>query len=459
MLNAEPNSEEIVIVGCCTCVFGELADDHIYITPVPSDCFDHAVGAFNHKLKMIGYVWARQALAMSKWMSAHQLEYVEARIKKEERDPMRMWKAETAIPIHLPKEEVTSNIDINWAGHLPIMSSLMPDPSVNLSLMLLRDELMGATEWKDCMNDWVDNLLKALSVDLSAKLSKACFDVYLMMINSKIEAIRAHGYLLFRELLYHESETHLNWWLEQWWPTFLSKVAASDLVAAYESKYSLEQIENLLNDAPAYLFHTYKNKHALFAVHLYFASLPQTVYHRLLTLLAVREAMLAKRSLPKTVKPQASDEYELQNLSFFTDPCFKTVEGQRKLTELLMSILPKIDADLGRDWIGLYIAYHFFKDKLVMMKRYANLFKDIETLLVRHLSKIDVCEKGYKRYKNYIDSLSSECDKWFVDGGCLPPMNQWRSRLFHYQVDKDRLERIQKLVTVIYQGLKAISQL
>jgi hypothetical protein len=247
--------------------------------------------------------------------------------------------------------------------------------------------------------------------------------------------------------------------LEQWWPTFLSKVAASDLVAAYESKYSLEQIENLLNDAPAYLFHIYKNKHALFAVQLYFASLPQTVYHRLLTLLAVREAMLAKRSLPKTVKPQASDEYELQNLSFFTDPCFKTVEGQRKLTELLMSILPKIDADLGRDWIGLYIAYHFFKDKLVMVKRYANLFKDIETLLARHLSKIDVYEKGYKRYKTYIDSLSSECDKWFVDGGCLPPMNQWRSRLFHYQVDKDRLERIQKLVTVIYQGLKAISQL
>ena len=456
---SESTSDEIVIVGCCTCVLGELADDNIYIMPVHSDCFDHAVGAFNHQLKMFGYVWIRQARSILKWMSINRLEYVKARIKKEAHEPMRMWKAEPNVPIHLSKEDVVPAIDMNWAAHLPVMPSLIPDPSVNLSLMLLRDELSGAAEWKDCMNDWVENLVKALSVDLSAKLCNDCFDVYLMMMNAKTEEVQGHGNLLFRELLYHESEEHLAWWAGQWLPDFFKKMAASDQVDFYESNFTLEQVEDLLNHAPARLFHIYKTKPAQFAVRLYFASLPQPVYYRLLTLLAVRETMLEKRNRPKPPMPPTTVEQELQDLSFFTDACFNTMEGQRKLTELLMGTLPKIDVDLGRDWIGLYIAYHFFKGKLVMMKHYADLFKDIETLLAHHLSKIDVRKKGYKRYKSYIDSLSSECDKWFVDGGCLPPMNLWRSRLYHYQVGEDRRGRIQRLVSEIYQGLKAIGKL
>ncbi len=63
-------------------------------------------------------------------------------------------------------------------------------------------------------------------------------------------------------------------------------------------------------------------------------------------------------------------------------------------------------------------------------------------------------EKGDKRYKVYTDLLRLECPNWFIINECLPPKQEWRSKKYNYKVDKDRRQRIQDLVTDIYQGLK-----
>jgi hypothetical protein len=47
-----------------------------------------------------------------------------------------------------------------------------------------------------------------------------------------------------------------------------------------------------------------------------------------------------------------------------------------------------------------------------------------------------------------------ECSKWFILDDCLPPLQEWTSKKFEYQVDDTRKKRIQQLVKDIYQGLK-----
>lgn len=60
------------------------------------------------------------------------------------------------------------------------------------------------------------------------------------------------------------------------------------------ANYTLERVEELLNRAPDNLFYSYKFDRVVFAFRLYYASLPEELYDRLLMLLAVREVMLEK---------------------------------------------------------------------------------------------------------------------------------------------------------------------
>ena len=64
----------------------------------------------------------------------------------------------------------------------------------------------------------------------------------------------------------------------------------------------------MLDRAPANLFYLYKYNRERFAFHLYYAALPQNIYNRLLTLLAVREAMLARMSKENNGKGDLSKE-------------------------------------------------------------------------------------------------------------------------------------------------------
>ena len=146
--------------------------------------------------------------------------------------------------------------------------------------------------------------------------------------------------------------------------------------------------------------------------------------------------------------------YEYVNLKFFDAPLFTMLAGQNKFRSVLGSVLPRMDVDNGRDWIAPYIAYHYYKGREFIMKGYGDFFTDIDGLLPGILTKRNDNEKGDRRYKNYTDLLRLECPNWFILDECLPPMNEWTSNSYKYNVDNKRRKRIQQLVREIYQGLK-----
>ena len=156
-------------------------------------------------------------------------------------------------------------------------------------------------------------------------------------------------------------------------------------------------------------------------------------------------------------QPQQADEedYEYVDFVFFNDRRLSTMESQMKFRHVLKSVLPRMDVDSGRDWVAVYIAYHYYIGREFIMKGQSDFFKDIDALLPGVLTKVNDQEtSGDKRYKAYSDLLRLECPKWFILDECLPPMREWTSKRFEYQVDDSRRRRIQQLVKDIYQGLK-----
>ena len=160
-------------------------------------------------------------------------------------------------------------------------------------------------------------------------------------------------------------------------------------------------------------------------------------------------------------RPHESCEvYDFVNLEFFDPKKFNTLEKQNFIRKTLKDAMKKMDMESGMDSIAIFIAYIYYIEKLVNIKKYAYLFKDIEGLLPGSLPKVvENEETGDKRYKKYTESLATETKKWFIDGDCLPEMNIWTSNEFKYQVEDDRKRRIQGLVKTIYSGLKACDEI
>lgn len=436
-----------------------LGDDTVYLMPVPNDYDPYAVGVFSKTQKRLGFVWMRQSHAVREWLDAHQRGYVTVRIK-EVNATVNVLMAAPEVPMDLPmKERCCMSLDKCWADHLPIVYNCVSADSFDLSLLLLRDELAVATGWSERLQLRIDNLLGSLPMDLSAHRSQECLEVYRLMKNSEIHDVKRQADLLLLTLVHQGSADHMDWWMRHWLPDYIAQVAESRILRLYESAhYTLERVEDILNRAPDHLFYKYKANPLKFAFTLYYAALPQDVYNRLLTLLAVRELMLEKAGKRNRLEDVEVEEGECVDLCFFSDPCFASVEGQKLLRALLLGILSRMDVDSGRDWVTVYIAYHFFTGQRILMKHYADFFGDIENLLPGVLSRIGKGRKGYNRYRLYIDSITAECDKWFIDKSCLPPMNMWRSNTYMYQVDDDRQDRIQTLVAEVYQGLKRIQR-
>ena len=142
------------------------------------------------------------------------------------------------------------------------------------------------------------------------------------------------------------------------------------------------------------------------------------------------------------------------NLRFFNGKSLTTAQSQENLRNAIQTMLPLIDKDAGRDWIALYIAYHYATGTLSLQKKFVDFFCDIETLCPNVLNKINVEQSGDKRYKSYTESLSSECDRWFIENGCLPPINEWTSPRYNYNVTEDRKNRFQKLAKEIIANLR-----
>ena len=479
MIETDSISEEIVIVGGCYGAYTDqieplfhqaepvetkdiknaLGDDIAYLMPISGDLDPYAVGVYAQSLKPIGMVWMPQAHAVREWMMAHEREYLTVRIKKVN-VAIHVLIAQTDCAMELTEEVRDSlPLDTHWADDLPTVYTGVKDEDMRLTLMLMLDELANATTWTDRMQSCIDQLLKTLPTDLSAHCSKKYMDVYRQMKHSTIAEARRQSDSLLLALVNQGSRDHMDWWTGHWFPDYVSMVAQSNTLKLYESsQYTIARIDSILDTAPGHLFFKYQANPLMFAYCLYYSALPQCQYDSLLTLLAVRQLMKEKMGRSGRLEDIAVGEAELVDLDFFDDGCFQSVEGQRMLRELLLSMISRIDVNSGRDWIGVYIAWHFFTGKLVLMKQYADFFSDIDALLPGALAKKGNKGQGYVLYKSYIASLTLECEKWFIEKGCLPKMNEWRSMRYYYQVEDDRRGRVQDVVTEFYQGLMRIKK-
>ena len=151
------------------------------------------------------------------------------------------------------------------------------------------------------------------------------------------------------------------------------------------------------------------------------------------------------------------EDFEYVNLVFFDKKLFSTYDRQLALRKVLKEAFKRMMLDTGRDLVAVYIAYHFLKDQLLNLKGYTDFLQDIEGLMPGALPKIKNDETSRsQRYKSYAESLALECEKWFIDNGCLPDKTMWKSQGYKYNVDDERCKRIQSLVTSIFQGMKDI---
>ena len=267
-----------------------LGTDEVYLTPVPNLHDEYAVAVYSLLQKRIGYVWMYQAPAMRYWMEEHHLGYVRAHITYA--NPVaNVLMAE--IPFDIPEVgRCCRSLDDGWARNLPEVLTSIADQSLSLGLLLLRDELEAATEWTELLGMRIDNLLRSIPLDLSAYRYHEFLQVYRMMKRSGISEVRRQSDYLLHTLVYRGSEQHMKWWTEEWLPSFFREAAEGDLLGIYQAAhYTKERVEEILDEAPEHLFYLYKANHLRFANRLYYASLPQHIYNRLLTLLAVREAM------------------------------------------------------------------------------------------------------------------------------------------------------------------------
>lgn len=157
------------------------------------------------------------------------------------------------------------------------------------------------------------------------------------------------------------------------------------------------------------------------------------------------------------VKQVQDDDFEYVNLVFFDTKLFGTYERQLALRKILKEAFKKMALDTGRDIVAIYIAYHFLIGKLYIMQGYTDFIQDVDGLMPNMLPKVKEDEESRnQRYKSYIESLSNECEKWFIDNDCLPDVTMWRSKEYKYKVDDTRRNRIQQLVTDILHGMKEI---
>ena len=151
------------------------------------------------------------------------------------------------------------------------------------------------------------------------------------------------------------------------------------------------------------------------------------------------------------------EEFECVNLEFFDEKVFCSYERQLALRNLFMEAFKRMDLNTGRDLVAIYIGYHFFIGQLYNMKCYTDCIQDLENLLPGGLPKIKMDEQTRsQRYKSYAESLGLECEKWFIENGCLPNKNEWVLKKYNYNVDDERRKRIQKLATDIYKGMTNI---
>lgn len=150
---------------------------------------------------------------------------------------------------------------------------------------------------------------------------------------------------------------------------------------------------------------------------------------------------------------ETSDSPSFVDLSFFTFA--NVVEKQVALRQAISSIRSDINENNGRHWVPVYIAYTYAIGKRILLEDYSLFFADIEALFPGLLTNIDPAASGYDRYRRYVDVLSKECKLWFICNGKLPPLSEWMSGNYVYQVSKEWRSHVHETT---HQLLKLLMQ-
>ncbi len=288
----------------------KLGGDMVYLSPTDNQFDDDAVGVFTVSQQLLGYVWMYQSYGLKQMLRNSGKRYVKAQISR----------MNTTFGLLMATSDGSWTLDANvqdntidaptWAVDLPEVLTSMTSQSLTLGLDLLSDELRESTAWSDRLRQRIDNVLRHLPLDLSASHCQECMEVYRQMKQSTIAEVRSHSELLLQTLVSRGSQQQMEWWTEHWLTDFFASAASSDLLRLYEADgWTLERVEELLRKAPERLFQLYLVNKYRFATHLYYSRLSQRAYDRLLTLLAVREAMLAKQSSDPAEKREAEEMF------------------------------------------------------------------------------------------------------------------------------------------------------
>ena len=288
----------------------KLGGDVVYLSPTDNQFDDDAVGVFTVSQQLLGYVWMYQSYGLKQMLRNSGKRYVKAQISR----------MNTTFGLLMATSDGSWTLDANvqdntidaptWAVDLPEVLTSMTSQSLTLGLDLLSDELRESTAWSDRLRQRIDNVLRHLPLDLSASHCQECMEVYRQMKQSTIAEVRQHSELLLQTLVSRGSQQQMEWWTEHWLTDFFASAASGDLLRLYEADgWTLERVEELLRKAPERLFQLYLVNKYRFATHLYYSRLSQRAYDRLLTLLAVREAMLAKQSSDPAEKHEAEEMF------------------------------------------------------------------------------------------------------------------------------------------------------
>ena len=288
----------------------KLGGDVVYLSPTDNQFDDDAVGVFTVSQQLLGYVWMYQSYGLKQMLRNSGKRYVKAQISR----------MNTTFGLLMATSDGSWTLDANvqdntidaptWAIDLPEVLTSMTSQSLTLGLDLLSDELRESAAWSDRLRQRVDNVLRHLPLDLSASHCQECMEVYRQMKQSTIAEVRQHSELLLQTLVSRGSQQQMEWWTEHWLTDFFASAASGDLLRLYEADgWTLERVEELLRKAPERLFQLYLVNRYRFATHLYYSRLSQRAYDRLLTLLAVREAMLAKQSSDPAEKREAEEMF------------------------------------------------------------------------------------------------------------------------------------------------------
>ena len=275
------------VIGTDVVSLSETYYDHDYNT----------IGVFATPKVRLGYLWANQAYAMKEWMDAHKVDRVRARITRV-CTKYGFMVAKALKPMKLtirPRESLFIYKD--WAKEIPMLRPCWKGEQLERSMTVLEDCLAESDSWNEELAIMTEDVIEELSYDLSTRCFIRGVRLYLSMKDSAIREAREESDRLLYTMIHRGSPERMKWWLEHCLANYLLETRNDEaLLKVYEcANYTLERVEGLLHQAPGHLFPFYMGTKDKFASHLYYAALPHELYTRLLTLLAVREAMLEKK--------------------------------------------------------------------------------------------------------------------------------------------------------------------